>query len=97
MLFGFGMAIQMGRAQFRGGGFVRTYVRRLLVLLLISAMHITLPAAHPADLGGGVSGRANRASDRSHIPVARGTSDACRIRNDQCAGVDARERAGCTG
>jgi uncharacterized protein len=42
LLFGFGMAIQMGRAQARGRSFVRTYMRRLLVLLLIAAAHITL-------------------------------------------------------
>src|SRR4030095_7235931 len=42
MLFGFGMAIQMGRAQVRGRSFARTYVRRLLVLLLIAAADITL-------------------------------------------------------
>lgn len=42
MLFGFGMAIQMGRAQARGRSFVRNYVFRLLALLLIAAAHITL-------------------------------------------------------
>lgn len=42
LLFGFGMAIQMGRAQARGRSFVGTYVRRLLVLLLIATAHITL-------------------------------------------------------
>lgn len=42
LLFGFGMAIQMGRAQARGGSFVRTYARRLLVLLAIATAHITL-------------------------------------------------------
>lgn len=42
MLFGFGMAMQMGRAQIRGRPFVATYVRRLSALLLIAALHVRL-------------------------------------------------------
>ncbi|MCK4342335.1 MAG: DUF418 domain-containing protein [Phycisphaerae bacterium] len=39
-LFGFGMAVQMTRAEARGDSFVRLYVRRLCVLLAIGAGHV---------------------------------------------------------
>ncbi len=38
-LFGWGMAIQMARAERRGARFVRLYARRLLILLLIGLVH----------------------------------------------------------
>ena len=41
-LFGLGFAIQMLRAQARGRPIVPTYMRRLTVLLLIGAVHMTL-------------------------------------------------------
>jgi uncharacterized protein len=41
-LFGWGMAIQMERAERRGARFVPHYVRRLLVLLLIGSVHAVL-------------------------------------------------------
>ncbi len=41
-LFGFGLSVQMGRAQARGARFVPLYARRLLVLLLIGAAHALL-------------------------------------------------------
>ena len=41
-LFGFGLAMQMERAQARGARFVPLYVRRLFVLLLIGAAHALL-------------------------------------------------------
>ncbi len=41
-LFGLGMAIQLQRAETRGGGLVPVYLRRLLVLGLIGAAHATL-------------------------------------------------------
>lgn len=41
-LFGFGMAVQMGRAQVAGHAFVGRYVRRLLVLLGFAAAHVCL-------------------------------------------------------
>jgi uncharacterized protein len=41
-LFGWGMAIQMARAERRGARFVRFYVRRLLILLLIGLVHAIL-------------------------------------------------------
>ena len=41
-LFGWGMAIQMERAARRGARFVRHYVRRLLILLLIGLVHTLL-------------------------------------------------------
>ena len=41
-LFGWGMAIQMIRAQARGAKFVRLFVRRLLILLIIGILHATL-------------------------------------------------------
>jgi uncharacterized protein len=41
-LFGLGMALQMQRIEARGGRFVRTYVRRLLVLLVIGLCHALL-------------------------------------------------------
>lgn len=40
LLFGLGMAILMTRVEGRGGSFVRLYVRRLLVLLLIGVCHV---------------------------------------------------------
>lgn len=39
LLFGMGLAIQSRRAQQRGAPFARTYVRRLLILLLIGLAH----------------------------------------------------------
>ena len=39
MLFGMGFAIQMARAEERGGGFARRFVRRLLALAAIGAVH----------------------------------------------------------
>ncbi len=41
-LFGFGLAIQMGRAEARGAPIARLYARRLLVLLLIGLTHALL-------------------------------------------------------
>ena len=41
-LFGWGMSIQMRRAEERGAGFVGVYVRRLLMLLLIGLAHAIL-------------------------------------------------------
>ena len=41
-LFGFGLAMQMTRAESRGARFVPLYARRLSVLLLIGAMHAVL-------------------------------------------------------
>jgi uncharacterized protein len=41
-LFGWGMSIQMRRADERGAGFVGVYVRRLLMLLLIGLVHTVL-------------------------------------------------------
>lgn len=38
-LFGIGFAIQMERAESRGGGFVALYVRRMVVLLLLGLAH----------------------------------------------------------
>jgi uncharacterized protein len=42
ILFGMGLAIQSERAAAKGRSFVGTYVRRLVVLLLIGAAHATL-------------------------------------------------------
>jgi len=39
LLFGMGLAIQSRRAQQRGAPFARTYVRRLIILLIIGLMH----------------------------------------------------------
>lgn len=39
LLFGFGFAIQLERAQSRGGSVVRVYLRRLLVLMAIGVVH----------------------------------------------------------
>ncbi len=41
-LFGWGMAVQLTRAQAKGTAFLPPYVRRLLVLLLIGVIHGTL-------------------------------------------------------
>ena len=41
-LFGFGMAVQMARAEARGARFLPLYTRRLVVLLLIGAGHALL-------------------------------------------------------
>ena len=41
-LFGWGMSIQMRRAEERGAGFLGVYVRRLLALLLIGLVHAIL-------------------------------------------------------
>ena len=41
-LFGWGMSIQMRRAEERGGRFVPLYARRLLILLLIGLVHAIL-------------------------------------------------------
>ncbi|MBI4811206.1 MAG: DUF1624 domain-containing protein [Ignavibacteriales bacterium] len=41
-LFGLGLALQMSRAEMRGGKFVPLYVRRLVVLLVIGGIHATL-------------------------------------------------------
>ena len=41
-LFGLGFALQMHRAEVRGGGIVGPYIRRLLVLAAIGVGHITL-------------------------------------------------------
>lgn len=41
-LFGFGMLVQLARAQVRGDGFAALYGRRLLVLLAFGAAHILL-------------------------------------------------------
>ncbi len=41
-LFGFGLAVQMSRAEARGAPFARLYARRLLVLLLIGLAHAVL-------------------------------------------------------
>jgi uncharacterized protein len=40
MLFGFGFALQMQRAEARGAAFVATYSRRLAVLLAIGCVHL---------------------------------------------------------
>ncbi|MFZ5917254.1 MAG: M20/M25/M40 family metallo-hydrolase [Chloroflexota bacterium] len=38
-LFGWGMSVQMSRAQARGGRFLSLYVRRLIVLLVLGVLH----------------------------------------------------------
>ncbi len=42
MLFGFGFAVQMQRAQERGVAFASVYVRRLLILLVVGCAHLWL-------------------------------------------------------
>lgn len=42
LLFGFGLAIQMGRAQQRGAAFVPYFLRRMLVLLGFAVAHVVL-------------------------------------------------------
>src|SRR5262249_16341454 len=42
MLFGFGFAIQLLRAQDRHGPVLGIYVRRLLALLVLGTLHVTL-------------------------------------------------------
>jgi len=42
MLFGFGFALQMQRAEARGAAFTSIYVRRLLILLALGCMHVWL-------------------------------------------------------
>lgn len=41
-LFGWGMSVQMARAEARGTSFVSPYLRRMLVLLLIGLLHVVL-------------------------------------------------------
>ncbi|QDE68221.1 MULTISPECIES: DUF418 domain-containing protein [Myxococcus] len=41
-LFGLGFAVQLGRAEARGGGFVPLYARRLTVLLVVGVLHLFL-------------------------------------------------------
>ncbi|WP_163778069.1 DUF418 domain-containing protein [Myxococcus vastator] len=41
-LFGLGFAVQLGRAEARGGGFVPLYARRLAVLLVLGVLHLFL-------------------------------------------------------
>jgi uncharacterized protein len=42
LLFGFGMAIQMGRAELRGASFVPLFLRRRLALFVIGILHVVL-------------------------------------------------------
>ena len=41
-LFGLGFALQMQRAEVRGAGIVRVYIRRLCVLVVIAVIHLAL-------------------------------------------------------
>lgn len=42
LLFGWGMAVQLMRAESRGANFVRLYMRRLFILLILGLMHSIL-------------------------------------------------------
>ena len=42
LLFGWGVAVQMARAEARGARFLPLYLRRLLFLLILGILHGTL-------------------------------------------------------